>query len=90
MLTDDRGATAADAYTFAEGAVLAAGQSVLLCQKIEFQFEIDGDDTVFLLNADGAMVDTTGKLPGQGRLDKLWSRHHNNDAWSYMDLKNRK
>ena len=81
-LADDKGAGHEDAYVFAAGAQIAAGATVLLCQEETFQFKIGGDDTIFLLDAAGALVDSSGQLAGQGAVDAVWTRS-DDGTWGY-------
>ena len=63
-LHDDKGVAHVDTYTFADSSI-AADEFKLLCGDSagNFQFGIGGEDTVTLLDASGATVDTTGALP---------------------------
>ena len=63
MLTDSKGRDDEDAFTFANGTVLAAGAELQLCKDADgsFEFGIGGTDTVSLWDAGGAVV-KMGKL----------------------------
>ena len=68
-LHDNKGAGDSKTKTFPAGTKIASKGFLLLCQDdtaaaaTEFKFGIGGEDTVTLINAAGAVVDTTGKLP---------------------------
>ena len=78
---DDKGKDDEGAFTFDAGtpAVLAAGGYLGICAQRKDGsgpgFKIGGDDTVFLLDAAGQQISTSGALPGIGEGDKTYSLH---------------
>jgi hypothetical protein len=62
VLHDAKGPDDSKAFTFAAGAAIVAGNITTFCQGAErsFEFAIGGDDTVTLLDAGRAEVDTSG------------------------------
>ena len=85
MLHDDKGPDDSKAFTFGAGVTIVAGATATLCKDAEgsFEFGIGGDDTVTLLDASGAEVDTSGELGNQGALNFVWTRT-GTSSWDYQ------
>merc|ERR1719469_763692 len=86
MLHDDKGAGDSKAFKFGADDTIAAGATITLCKDAEgsFEFGIGGDDTVTLRDANGEMVDTSGKLGDQGALNYVWTRGSPAGDWGYV------
>ena len=86
MLTDDKGRDDGDAFTFAAGASIAAGETMLMCKDAEgsFAFKIGGDDTITLWDGDGKAIDTTTLLDEENVFDRVWTWDVNASAWGYV------
>jgi len=89
VLHDDKGPQDSKAFTFPNSASIAAQGYLTLCCKSAsgFQFKIGGDDTVTLLDADGAQLATSGPLPDDGADDKTWAyRGPSEDRYEYTTV----
>ena len=86
MLHDDNGPTDDKAFVFPATASIAAGENRTLCKDVadSFVFGIGGDDTVTLLDATGAWVDSSGELGDQGALNYVWIRTES--GWEHQVL----
>jgi Lamin Tail Domain len=63
LLHDDNGPTSVDAYKFPNTTILLAPNEVrLLCGQSTFIFGIGGADTITLLDTNGDLISTTGKM----------------------------
>ena len=51
---------------------IASGEYLILCQKVDFEFGIGSDDTITLLDEDGAVVSEV-MLPGMGGDEETYS-----------------
>jgi len=85
-LHDDKGAGDSKAFLFGADNTIAAGATITLCKDTEgsFEFGIGGDDTVTLRDANGEVVDTSGKLGDQGALNYVWTRGSPAGDWGYV------
>ena len=87
VLHDDNGPANAGALTFSSGAQIAAGGYLLLCCNSDAAdapgFKIRGQDTITLLDASGALVSTSGQLPGGGQGTFGKSFAFDGSSWAY-------
>ena len=78
---DDKGKDDKGAFTFpaASPKVIKGGEFLGMCAQLQDgtgpSFKIGGDDTIYLLDAAGKQVSTSGALPGIGEDDKTYSLH---------------
>jgi hypothetical protein len=77
-LHDDRGVTNADAYTFPYYIFLYPTRMGVFCRGDDFQFDIDSNDTITLLDSNGNLISTTGVLPNEGNATLTYQRTTNN------------
>uniref|UniRef100_A0A6S8YZZ2 LTD domain-containing protein n=1 Tax=Chaetoceros debilis TaxID=122233 RepID=A0A6S8YZZ2_9STRA len=66
ILHDDKGPADDKAYIFPTGVSIAPGEYKVLCKGADFAFGIGSTDTVTLVDTNGAIVSTSGSLPGTG------------------------
>jgi len=66
ILHDDKGPADDKAFTFPTGVSIAPGEYKVLCKGADFAFGIGSTDTVTLVDTSGAVVSTSGPLPGTG------------------------
>jgi len=71
ILHDDKGQDDEDATILSE-IVLGPGEGMVLCQDKDFKFRIGKDDTIYLLDPSGNLVDLV-TLPGTGADDESYA-----------------
>ena len=66
ILHDDKGPADDKAYIFPTGVTIVPGEYKVLCKGADFAFGIGSTDTITLVDTSGAIVSTSGPLPGTG------------------------
>ena len=76
-LHDDKGKTHEDAYVHKANhtsVTIASGGFLVLCGEKDFKFGVGSDGTISLLDQDGTVIDTTGKLEKRGNNVTVFGR----------------
>mmetsp|Transcript_2552 Transcript_2552/g.4215 ORF Transcript_2552/g.4215 Transcript_2552/m.4215 type:complete len:838 (+) Transcript_2552:29-2542(+) len=77
-LHDDKGPGDENAKVFGEGEViLEAGDFVVLCKGVHFEFGVGGGDAVTVLDAEQNLVSTSEAMPGTGSNLQTFARFEN-------------
>jgi hypothetical protein len=87
VLHDDRGPFSNDVFTFLTDSFISHDEVIVICgqpfnstspNSNAFTFDIDGNDTITLLDFNGNVLSTTGVLPNGGNATSTYQRTTNN------------